>query len=284
MTRIAITGALGQLGSELCRQLGDRAVPLDLPELDLTDRGAVRRRLERIGPAAVVNCAAYTQVDRAEQEPEACRAVNVQGVAHLVEACRRLDCILLQVSTDYVFGSDGEPRRPRREDDPAAPQGVYSTTKLDGEREAAAWPKHFIVRTCGLYGRLGPNAAGNFVETMLRLGRQRERLRIVADQHCTPTCVGHLARAIAFLLTTDAWGTYHVVNRGETTWLEFAREIFRIAGIEVALEPITSADWGAAAPRPLYSVLDTARYHALAGAPPMPPWQDALAEYLASRE
>lgn len=280
---IAVTGAGGQLGSELCRQLGTEAAGLDVPEFDLTDPDGLLRQLLLIRPRAVINTAAYTQVDKAEEDAERCRAVNAEGVAHLVEACRRMDCPLVQISTDYVFGADAGRTTPYRETDAPGPQGVYARSKLQGERHAAAWPKHFIVRTCGLYGRPGPRSAGNFVETMLRLGRERDRLRVVDDQHCTPSYVPHVARAVSFLLGTTAYGTYHVVNAGQTTWYAMAAEIFRLASLPVVLERITATQYGAAAPRPRYSVLDTAEYDALPGRPVMPPWQSALVEYLASR-
>ena len=279
---IAVTGSEGQLGSELCRQLGSEAVGLDLPEFDLADRDRVHAALAAIRPRAVINTAAYTQVDKAQQEVDRCRTVNVDGVAHLVEACRRSDCTLVQISTDYVFGGDPGRRQPFRETEVPSPQGVYARTKLEGERIAARCPKHLIVRTCGLYGRLGPRSPGNFVQTMLRLGAAGKPLRVVDDQHCTPSYVPHVARAISFLVSVGARGLYHVANVGATTWYAFAAEIFRQAGLEVPITAITTAEYGAAAPRPAYSVLDTGKYHALAGCPAMPPWQDALAEYLAA--
>ena len=281
--RIVVTGSGGQLGSELCRQLGSGAVGLDLPDFDLTDRDWVVRTLTEIAPQAVINAAGFTQVDKAEEQVELCRAVNVQGVAHLAEACRRLDCPLVEISTDYVFGGDAGRRVPYRETDEPRPLGVYGRSKLEGERRAAMWHKRYIVRTCGLYGRPGPRWGGNFVETMLRRGAEGKRLGVVRDQHCTPSYVPHVARAVRFLVGTDAYGTYHVVNRGETTWHDFAAELFRQAGLDVRLEPITTSEYGAAAPRPGYSVLDTGKYHALHGAPPMPRWEEALAEYLAVR-
>ena len=278
--RIAITGAGGQLGSELCRQLGVAAWPLDVPEFDLTDRESVRRALATVQPTAVVNTAAYTLVDRAEQDAERCWKINAEGVGYLADACRELDCPLVQISTDYVFGRDTTRTRPYREEDEPGPAGVYAESKLGGERQAAAWPKHVIVRTCGLYGFPGPKTAGgNFVDTMLRLGRERGHLRVVDDQHCTPSYVPHVARAVAFLARAGAYGAFHVVNSGATTWHDFADEIFRQAGLKVALERITTAQYGAVAPRPGYSVLDTAKYHALGG-PPMPSWQEALRERL----
>ncbi len=150
---IAVTGAYGQLGGELCRQLGAAAIPLDIDTLDLTDAEAVLRRMLELKPEAIINCAAYTQVDKAETEPERCRAVNAAAVEYLVRACRRLDCPLVQISTDYVFGGRPASPQPWREDDPSSPQGVYARTKLEGEQAAAAYPKHWIVRTCGLYAR-----------------------------------------------------------------------------------------------------------------------------------
>jgi dTDP-4-dehydrorhamnose reductase len=313
--RIVITGSQGQLGAELCRQYAaegsagltqagsedvsesgsvgsepgrvasepGRVAPvvgLDLPDFDLTDRDCVLTTLLRLRPEVIINTAAFTRVDKAEQEPALCRRVNVDGVKHLVEACRELDCTLVQISTDYVFGRDAGRTAPYRETDEPGPLGIYGQTKLDGERLAAQWSKHFVVRTCGLYGRLGPRSAGNFVETMLRLGAAGRSLRVVDDQHCTPTNVSHLAQAIRFLARTTAYGTYHVVNAGETTWYELAREILRQAGLDVPIEPITTAEYRALAPRPAYSVLDTHKYHALDRRPAMASWQDALTEYL----
>ena len=277
--KIAVTGAGGQLGTELSRQLGARAIGLDLPTFDLTNRKAVLDVLGKLWPQVIINTAAYTQVDKAEAEARRCRAINVQGVAHLVRACRKLDCVLVQLSTDYVFGGNAERRTPYRETDPPSPQGVYAQTKFEGERYAADWERHFIVRTCGLYGRPGPRSAGNFVATMLRLAATRRKVRVVADQHCTPSYVPHVARAIRFLLKTEAYGTYHVVNSGATTWHGFAVEIFRQADLDVKVEPITTAEYGAPASRPAYSVLDTSKYRSLVGAPVMPTWQEALAQY-----
>jgi dTDP-4-dehydrorhamnose reductase len=324
---IVVTGAYGQLGGELCRRLGANAIPLDIDTLDLTDGQAVADKLPALKPTAVINCAAYTQVDKAESEPEKCRAVNAGAVEHLVRVCGTLDCPLVQISTDYVFGAKPKRPRPWREDDPPAPQGVYAQTKLEGERIAARWPKHLIVRTCGLYARPCDQRAANFVKTMLRLGAARSELRVVDDQCCTPTYVPHLAQAILFLLgcgtgdsphlcndqrgasvpasgpfrraptegwsgtvpfsasqtATAPWGTYHVTNTGQATWREFAVEIFRLAGMKVAVRPITTAEYGAAAPRPSYSVLDTSAYQRLGG-PAMPDWRAALADYFAEGE
>jgi dTDP-4-dehydrorhamnose reductase len=281
--RIAVTGAGGLLGSELCRQLAGAAIPLEFPDFDLTDPASVRRGVEAARPKAIINAAAYTQVDAAERDGETCRAVNVTGVRHLAETCGRLGATLVQMSTDYVFG-DPNRRTPYRESDQPAPQGVYAKSKLDGEREAAACGEHLIVRSCGLFGRPGPRTAKlPFVEAMLALGLRGEPVRVVDDQWVGPSYAVHVARAILFLLAAKARGTYHVVNAGSATWRQVAEEIFRQAGMAVEVRPITSAEFGAAAPRPAYSVLDASKYRSLGG-PPLPSWQVALAEYLAIRE
>jgi len=320
---VLVTGALGQLGAELCRRLGRQAVGVDLavaaeganyptvssdqPEtgrfrlerLDLTDRAEVLRTIRRMRPQAVINCAAYTAVDQAEKQPELARAINALAVSYLAEGCAEVDCGLIQISTDYVFG--GQPLgRPWREEDQPSPQNVYAQTKLEGEQAAAAWTKHIIVRTCGLYARPEDERAKNFVRTILRLAREGRPLRVVDDQHCTPSFVPHVAEAVLFLAgfsgsdtptrwgggsathsgiaTRTHWGIYHVTNRGQTTWYQFACEILLLAGLDVPVEPITSEQYPALARRPQYSVLDTSRYHALGG-PPMPDWLSALGEY-----
>ncbi|MFZ5830369.1 MAG: dTDP-4-dehydrorhamnose reductase [Planctomycetota bacterium] len=285
--QILVTGAAGQLGKELCLHLGERALGVDVAEIDLCDSPALRAALADIRPSAVVNCAAYTAVDKAESEPDLCRAVNTGAVAVLAAECRELEVPLVQISTDYVFGDPG-PRRPWRENDPPSPRGAYATTKLEGEQVARRCPRHLIVRTCGLYARPTDEQAKNFVRTMLRLGSGGKPLKVVDDQHCTPSYVPHVARAIVFLLQAAEsgrarWGTYHVTNDGETTWFEFAAEIFRIAKLDVVLERITTAEYGAPAPRPAYSVLSTSNYRALGG-PPLPDWRDALTEYFLKPE
>ncbi|MBX7165592.1 MAG: dTDP-4-dehydrorhamnose reductase [Pirellulales bacterium] len=278
-----ITGAGGQLGSELCRQLGTAAIGLPREELDLADHAAVLARIDELRPRVVINTAAYTLVDKAEQELGPCWTINAAAVGHLAEACRRIDATLVQISTDYVFAGYTSHGKPWRETDPPRPVGQYASSKLAGEALAATCPRHFVVRTCGLYGQLRPGAkTGNFVNTMLRLGRERDRLRIVADQQCTPSYVPHVARAIEFLAATEAYGLYHVTNAGAVRWYDFAAEIFRQAGISIELEAITTAEYGAPAPRPAYSVLDTSKYSALGG-PELPDWRAGLAEYLALR-
>lgn len=275
---IAVTGANGQLGLELCRQLGSRATPLARPSFDLTDSDGMSVALRKLRPQAVINCAAYTQVDRAETEVDACRAINANSVAHLAEICNDLNCPLVQISTDYVFG-DPVAAGPHGELAPINPQGVYARTKAEGETAAMSAGRNIVIRTCGLYGHTTDKP--NFVKTMLRLGRERPRLTIVADQHCTPTSVIDVARAAIFLLDSSSWGLYHVVNAGYTTWFDFAAEIFHQAAISVELAPITSEEYNAPAPRPRDSRLDCTKYIAQGG-PAMSRWQDALSVYLKS--
>jgi dTDP-4-dehydrorhamnose reductase len=291
---ILVTGSAGQLGAEICRLLGSEAAGVDIDTLDLTDRAAVHSEVRRLAPRAVIHCAAYTQVDQAESDVDRCRAVNVTAVETLALGCQELDIPLVQISTDYLFAGSTGLGRPWREDDPPAPKGVYAVTKYEGELAAAKWSKHLIVRTCGLYARPSNRAAKNFVKTILRLAGSQPKLRVVDDQTCTPSYVPHVARALLFLLgsqlpspsgrgtgregTPAPWGIYNVTNRGETTWCGMAREIVRLAGLDVPVEPITTAQFAAPAPRPAYSVLDTSVYHRLGG-PAMPDWKKALAEY-----
>ena len=284
MRNIAVTGAAGQLGRELCRLLGDRAKPMTREECDLTDSSSVREVIQALRPRAVINCAAYTQVDRAEDNQAVCRAVNAQAVAALADACRQADCPLVQISTDYVFCDAPSLGRPWLETDAPAPRGVYAVTKWEGEQAATSLPRSLVVRTCGLYAGANQPDAKNFVNTMLRLGRERDELRVVNDQHCTPSYVPHVAAAVLALLDAAEagrapWGLYHMTNRGATTWHAFAAEIFRLAGIDVRLQAIRSEEYAAPAPRPRYSVLDTMKFDRL-GVYQLPPWKTAVRERL----
>ncbi len=285
--KIVVTGARGQLGREICRQLGSDAIPMDFEELDLARGPLVRQTIAELEPDAVINCAAFTNVDQAESQSKMCHTVNALAVRHLVAACKELDCPLVQISTDYVFGGDLEHDQPYREDDKPQPLAAYGRSKLAGERNAAEYEKHLIVRTCGLYADPSDDRAKNFARTILRMAEHRHELKIVDDQHCTPSYVPHVARAVLFLLGVTGegpapWGIYHVTNRGATTWYDFAAELLRLAGQDVELHPITTAEYGPTAARPLYSVLDTTKYHALGG-PAMPDWKEALAEYMSQR-
>ena len=281
--RIAVIGAFGQLGGDLVPLLGQRAIPFGRADLEVTDPASVTKALDAARPTHVINCAAYNLVDRAEDEPEAARLVNSLGPRNLAEWCAARGAVLMHISTDYVFGADVARSSPLNEADPTGPVSVYGRSKLAGELAVRSLcPRHFIVRTCGLYGHHAARGRGNFVETMLRLGRERPELRIVADQRCTPTSTADLARALAALIETDAFGTYHATNAGDCSWHEFAGEIFRLATIPVKTVPVTAAEYGAKARRPDYSVLDCSKLTKILGWS-MPSWRDALAHYIAHR-
>lgn len=281
--RIAVVGAFGQLGSDLVPLLGDRVIPLGHGDIEITDATSVAVALGAVAPTHVINCAAYNLVDKAEDEPEVARRVNALGPRNLAEWCAARGAVLMHVGTDYVFGADAAHKTPRVEADPTGPVSVYGQTKLEGEEAVRSLcPQHLIVRTCGLYGHRAARGKGNFVETMLRLGRERPELRIVADQRCTPTATADLARALTALIETDAFGTYHATNGGDCSWYEFACEIMRLARIDVTMMPITAAEYGAKARRPDYSVLDCSKLTSVLGWS-MPPWREALSQYLANR-
>lgn len=281
--RIALLGSRGQLGTALASRLPNDVVSLPHESVDVTDAAAVASSLRQTGCTHVINCTAYNFVDRAEDEPERAFAVNAFGARNLALACVQLDATLVHVSSDYVFGLDRNRQTPYREDDAPGPQSAYALSKLAGEyfvRSLCA--KHFVVRTCGLYGRASSPGKGNFVETMLRLGRERGEVSVVDDQWCTPTAALDLARWIARLVETDRYGLYHATNSGPTTWRRLAEEAFRLAGMTVKVNPITSAQFGAKAQRPGYSVLDSTRLSETIGETPRL-WQAALAEYIETR-
>jgi dTDP-4-dehydrorhamnose reductase len=281
--QVAIIGARGQLGSDLVAGLGPQAIPLTRSDIDITDPIAISSVLDQKRPEAVINCAAYNFVDKAESEREAAMLVNRRGPGFLADYCRERDLKLVHVSTDYVYdGCNGD--TPWTENDEPMALGTYASSKLAGERLVREHcPRHFVVRTCGLYGRNAAHGKGNFVETMMRLGRERPEVRVVGDQICTPTSTVHLAAAMIDLVKTESYGLYHATNSGQCSWYEFASEIFRIANLSAQLVPITTAEFGARARRPKYSVLDCTKLTAVLGWR-MPPWRDALSRYLTERD
>ncbi|QDU40426.1 dTDP-4-dehydrorhamnose reductase [Maioricimonas rarisocia] len=278
--RAAIIGARGQLGAELTTLLGDDAVPLTHDELEVTDQPAVERTLREVAADIVINAAAWNAVDLAEEKPQDAFAVNALGPRNLAMFCNLADVPLVHISTDYVFGGDRGHTAPWTEEDVPGPVSAYAVSKLAGEYFVRSCEQHYVIRTCGLYGRTPKPGYGNFVQTMLRLGHERDELSVVDDQQCTPTSVRDLASAILALLKSDSYGLYHVTNSGSTTWYGFASEIFRQSGIEVQLRPITTAQYGAPAVRPPYSVLDCSKFENATGQQ-LRPWQEALSEYLA---
>jgi dTDP-4-dehydrorhamnose reductase len=278
--RCVVLGAGGQLGGDLVGRLPCEVVPLTRAGADLTQPGPLRAALHELRPDVVVNCAAYNFVDRAEAETDAAFAVNAWGARHLAEICRDLGCLLAHFSTDYVFGLDEGRSTPYLEDDAPGPVSVYGLSKLAGEYLVRALcPRHLVLRTCGLYGRRGSGGkGGNFVETMLRLASQGKPLRVVADQVCTPSYTVDVAAAAAELIQAGRCGLYHVTNSGACSWHELAEAIFKVAGVPAQLTAITSAEYGAAARRPGYSVLGT-RHDVKA----LRSWREALADYLRAR-
>ena len=283
--RAAVIGAAGQLGRDLCAQLGPQAVALTHPEVELTSHESLVDALGELSPDVVINAAAFNRVDEAEERPSEAFAVNALGVRELSLVCRELDCVLVHFSTDYVFGLEQDRRQPYCESSVPGPLSVYGLSKLAGEYFVRSiCPRHFVVRTCGLYGLHGAGGKGrNFVETMLRIGPERGQIRVVHDQTCTPTYTLDLAQAACQLISSDAYGLYHWTNAGSCTWYEFACEIFRQAGVSVDCVPITSEQYGARAARPKYSVLDTSLFASL-GFGPLRPWNEALHAYMEVRQ
>lgn len=283
--RILITGAAGMLGGDLARaasRAGYELLLVDLPELDITDAAAVEAFFAAERPDAVINCAAWTNVDGAQSAREQAHAVNASGAGNLARAAAGLDVPLVHVSTDYVFSGEapldaqGTPR-PYIESDPTGPVSVYGATKLAGEREVlAASRRHAVARSAWLFGVDGPN----FVETMFRLAGERAAVQVVDDQVGCPTWTGHLAPALLGLLAREVSGLVHLAGGGHVSWHGFTREIFRQAEVACEVQAIDSSQMPRPAPRPAWSALESERADLIA---PLPPWQDGLAGYLAAR-
>lgn len=282
--RIAVLGAGGQLGRDLCPRLGGDVMPLTRDRVDLTRLDTLRTAFAEIKPDMVINCAAYNLVDQAESDPQTALSVNTLAVRELARLCRDCDCTLVHFSTDYVFGIDESRRQPWSESDAPGPVNAYGLSKLAGEYFVRSiCPRHYVIRTCGLYGLSGSGGkGGNFVETMLRCAELGKPLRVVADQVCTPTSTVALADAVTRLIVAGPYGLYHLTCGGECSWHDFAATIFHMAEISAQLEPIASKDRNDPARRPVYSVLAN-EANRRAGLPPLPTWQEALAAYLRQR-
>jgi dTDP-4-dehydrorhamnose reductase len=282
MRRVVVIGSKGQLGSDLVRELGDpdRIVPLSHQDLEICDHANTREVLTGLRPDAVINTAAYHRVDDCEDHESRAFETNAAAVLNLGRICNDLDALLVHVSTDYVFGGDGDRTSPYTEEDPPCPLNVYGASKLAGEnllREECR--RHLIVRTSGLYGLAGER---NFVAIMLGLAGKGRPIRVVDDQRLAPTYTAHVARKMVQLLASTARGTVHVTNQGKCTWHEFARRLFELTGLTPDLTPITSQEFGAKATRPAYSVLANEAL-TRAGLDPMPHWSQGLADYLAGK-
>jgi dTDP-4-dehydrorhamnose reductase len=275
--RLLITGGLGLLGREIARVFeGSAGVrSTDREEWDVTDPAACRREVDGFRPDAVIHCAAWTAVDRAESEVEAARLLNVEGTRNVARACRERGALMVTFGTDYIF--DGVSSRPYREEDPANPLSVYGKTKWAAEealREEGG--DHLLVRTQWLYGPAGRN----FIRTILEKARQGETLRVASDQVGCPTFSRDLAVAVRTLLGARARGTVHFSSEGETSWFGLARYVLERSGLPAALlSPARTRDLPYPAPRPAYGVLSKERYRAVTGASPRP-WEEAVGEYL----
>lgn len=292
-TKILVTGAAGMLAGDLVpalRLAGHELVLADLHsrgdscQLDITDASAVREVVRRIEPDYVVNCAAYTAVDRAEAEQEAAFGVNCQGASNLAQALREFGGTLVHISTDYVFGAatpSGVKGRPFTEDDQVAPCGIYGKSKQAGEREVSTIlpERHLIVRTSWLHGVHGPN----FVHTILKVAREREELRVVDDQFGSPTWTGWLAGVLCELIERKQIGVFHASSRGDISWFDFAREIVLAAGLPTKVLPQSTAQAARPAPRPAYSTLGVTKLERVLGRP-CPDWQVTLRSHIALLE
>ena len=274
--KVFVTGAKGQLGHDVVNELekrGHTAIGVDIEEMDITDKDAVKRVITQVSPEAVVHCAAYTAVDAAEEQVELCHRVNGLGTENMAEVCKELNCKLMYISTDYVFNGQGT--RPWEPDDERAPLNVYGQTKYEGELAVEALEKYFIVRIAWVFGVNGKN----FIKTMLNLGKTRDHLTVVDDQVGSPTYTYDLARLLVDMIETEKYGRYHATNEGVCSWYEFACEIFKKAGIEITVSPVGSNEYPAKAKRPQNSRMDKSKLKEM-GFKPLPTWQDALERYL----
>ena len=280
--KVLLTGSNGQLGRELTQQLKEKkitTVGYDIPEFDVTDKEKISKIIEKEKPTIIINCGALTNVDGCETQRDLAMAINATGPQNLAEIARDKDIVLVQVSTDYVFDGAGILEngvlRPYVETDPVDPQTVYGESKAASEKAVSEIaPKYFIVRTAWLYGD-----GANFVKTMLELAEKHPKLTVVDDQVGSPTSTVDLAAAIIDLIQTDHYGLYHGTCEGQCSWYDFAVEIFKLSGIEIPVEPVTSEQFVRPAPRPKYSVLENKALNAL-NMNHFRPWQDSLAEYL----
>ena len=280
--RWLVTGAAGMVGTDLCDQLterGEEVVALAKHDLDITEQRAVETAFRDMRPSIVVNCAAYTKVDAAEENERIANAINGSAVENLAHAANRSGALLVQVSTDFVF--DGTKREPYEVNDPTHPLSVYGHSKLLGEFAAAHAEKHLIVRTSWLFGTHGPN----FVEAIRnQIRKGTTPLRVVDDQRGRPTYTPHLAHAIIRLArlavdSGDARGIVHYADEGECSWFDFANAIVSESGASVEVKPVSTSEFLRPATRPAYSVLSSERYERVTGAQPES-WRDGLREYL----
>lgn len=277
MKKIIVTGANGQLGRAVNIEFADRSdvelVNTDVAELDITDIDKVLAFVREIKPAAIINCAAHTNVDACETQVDLAYRINAIGPRNLAIAAADQNAKLMHISTDYVF--DGHGTRPYTEFDPTGPQSVYGTTKLAGEQMVRQFAKDFyIIRTAWLYGD-----GKNFARTMMRLAQDRDRITVVNDQVGSPTSASELAKAVKSLIFTDNYGLFHGTCEGSCSWADFATRVLKLAGSSTEIVPITSEEYGAPANRPHYSILDNYMLR-LTGGYTFADWETAIEEYM----
>ncbi len=274
--RVLVTGVKGQLGYDVMNELagrGHEGIGVDIQEMDITDAASVEKVITEAAPDAVIHCAAYTAVDAAEDNVDLCRRVNAGGTENIARVCKALNCKMMYISTDYVFNGQGT--RPWEPDDKREPLNVYGQTKYEGELAVETLEKFFLVRIAWVFGVNGKN----FIKTMLNLGKTRDHLTVVADQIGSPTYTYDLARLLVDMIETDRYGRYHATNEGLCSWYEFACEIFKQAGMNVTVSPVTSDQYPAKAKRPMNSRMDKSKLDEM-GFKRLPSWQDAFGRYL----
>ena len=273
-----VTGVKGQLGHDVMNELAKRGyegVGVDVEEMDITDAAAVDSVIREAKVDSVVHCAAWTAVDAAEDNEEMCRKVNAEGTENIAKVCKALDIPMIYISTDYVF--EGEGTRPWEPDDKVTqPLNIYGQTKYEGEQAVERLlDKYYIVRIAWVFGVNGKN----FIKTMLRLGKERGAVSVVDDQVGSPTYTYDLARLLVDMIQTDKYGRYHATNEGLCSWYEFAKEIFRQAGMDVPVTPVSSSEFPAKATRPSNSRMSKEKLSDN-GFERLPAWQDALGRFL----
>lgn len=275
--RVLVTGVKGQLGYDVVNELkknGIEAVGVDIEEMDITDKEAVNKVLTEAKIDAVIHCAAYTAVDAAEDNMDICRKVNADGTRNIAEVCKKLDIKMMYISTDYVF--DGEGERPWEPDDERNPLNAYGISKYEGEVAVQDnLSKYFIVRIAWVFGVNGKN----FIKTMLNLGKTHDTITVVNDQIGSPTYTYDLAVLLVQMIQSDKYGIYHATNEGLCSWYEFAKEIFKQAGMEINLIPVSSEEFKAKAKRPHNSRMNKDKLE-VNGFNRLPSWQNALERYL----
>jgi len=274
---ILVTGVTGQLGYDVCRELERRNIDYlgtSSIDFDITDKEETKSFIQQYNPTAVIHCSAYTAVDKAEEEPEKCFAVNEAGTQNVAEACKELSCKMLYISTDYVFLGIGE--QPYEVHDETAPQNTYGKSKLAGEKIVKELlDKYFIVRISWVFGING----NNFVKTMLRIGQDKEEINVVADQVGSPTYTADLAVLLCDIIMSEKYGVYHAANEGFCSWAEFAEEIFKASGCKTKVNPISAKEYPAKAMRPENSRMSKVKLEEN-GFKKLPAWQDAVKRFL----